>query len=43
LSAEPEVQGFYNWIHSTAHGQLTFPFYRDYKASYCAQTNDAHL
>ena len=29
LSAEPEVRGIYNWIHSTAHGELTFPYYRD--------------
>ena len=29
MSAEPEVRRIYNWIHSTAHGELTFPFYRD--------------
>lgn len=28
-SGEAEVRGLYNWIHTTAQGELTFPFYRD--------------
>ena len=28
-TTEPEVHGLYNWIHTTAKGELAFPFYRD--------------
>lgn len=28
-SDEPEVHGLYNWIHTTARGEIAFPFYRD--------------
>ncbi len=42
ISAEPGARGIYSWIQSNAHGELTFPLYCDYRASFCAQTNDAH-